>query len=101
MTNLSALPSVTFNGTFLELRNAALLLGGKENWKKRKVIAALGEEVCARALSLNPAALEEVKGALAAMFESLFTEEDRAMEAALKKAADRAYSDDYEDEDDI
>lgn len=93
MTNLTL--------SFLELRNAARLLGGSENWKKRLVTRAFGPEVCDRALSLNPVALEEMRGALAAMFESFFTDEDVAMEIALKKAADRVYSDDYEDEDDI
>lgn len=87
--------------SFLELRNAARLLGDQENWKKRLVIRAFGPDVCEKALSLDPSTLEEMKGVLAAMYESFFTEEDKAMEIALKKAADRTYSDDYEDEDDI
>ena len=88
-------------GSALQHRNAARLLGRKENWCKRLVREAFGEEACSQALSLNPAALEETKRALVALFEARFTDEDRDMEIALKKAAERAYSDDYEDEDDI
>lgn len=97
MTNLSTLPSVTFSGTFLELRNAALLLGGRESWKQRKVIAALGIEVCERALRANGAELEVAKKLLAAYFEAHFTDEDKQMEIALKKAEKPV----YESEDDI
>ena len=88
-------------GLNLSYRNAARLLGRKENWAKRLVREAFGDEVCDKALAMDTAELEEIKRLRVAYFESLFTDEDRNMEIALKRAADRAYSDDYETEDDI
>lgn len=99
---MTTLPSIIFKGTFLELRNAALLLGRKENWTKRLVTAAFGEEICDRALTLSDEVLKETKNILASCFESQFTDEDKAMEQAIKKAEDRIINDlPYEDEDDI
>jgi hypothetical protein len=88
-------------GLNLSYRNAARLLGRKENWCKRLVTKAFGEEVCNNALTLTQKELEEIKRLRVAYFESLFTEEDRAMEAALQRAAERTYFDCYETEEDI
>jgi hypothetical protein len=99
---MKTLPDIIFKGTFLELRNAARQLGGCKNWQKRQVIAAFGLEIAEMAMTLKESELEAVKKVLSAYFESRFTAEDKAMEVALKKAADRTYSDaPYEDEDDI
>ncbi len=99
---MKTLPTIIFKNTFLELRNAALQLGGCKNWQKRLCIAAFGLEIAEMAMTLTDKELKAVKRFLASYFESRFTEEDKAMEVALKKAADRTYSDaPYEDEDDI
>jgi len=99
---MKTLPTIIFKNTFLELRNAARQLGGCKNWQKRMCIAAFGVEIAEIAMTLTEKELEAVKKVLSAYFESRFTEEDKAMEVALKKAADRTYSDaPYEDEDDI
>lgn len=99
---MKTLPNIIFKGTFLELRNAALQLGGCKNWQKRQVIAAFGLEIAEMAMTLAEKELEAVKKVLSAYFESRFTAEDKAMDNAIKKAQDRIYTDaPYEDEDDI
>lgn len=85
----------------LKFRNAARLLGGRANWQKRIVSSCFGEEICNKALVCSQSELNAARVLLVDYFESKFTDEDRNMEIALKKAAERAYSDDYEDEDDI
>ncbi len=99
---MEKLPTVMFKGTFLELRNAALLLGRKENWTKRLVTAAFGEDICEIALAANEQELKLCRKLLSTYFESKFTAKDKAMEIAIKKAEDRIINDlPYEDEDDI
>ena len=85
----------------LQYRNAARLLGGRANWEKRLVTESFGKDVCNQALALAPAALKQTKDALTSLFEARFTDEDRAMEIALKKAAEKVYSDCYETEEEI
>lgn len=101
LLNVSALKPSNRPGSNLSYRNAARLLGRKENWAKRLVREAFGDEVCDKALALTDEELKESKRLLVEYFESKFTDEDRNMEIALKRAADRVYSDDYEDENDI
>lgn len=76
-------------GSAPHLRNVARQLGGRQNWQKLLVTTYFGDEVCDQALSLTPTALEETKRALVTFFETQFTDEDRNMEIALQRAADK------------
>ena len=99
---MKTLPTIIFKNTFLELRNAARQLGGRKNWQKRMCIAAFGAEIAEMAMTLTEKELEAVKKVLSAYFESRFTDLDKQMETAIKKAEDRIINDlPYEDEDDI
>ena len=99
---MKTLPTITFNGTFLELRNAAQQLGGCKNWQKRVVSAAFGLEIAEMAMTLAESELKAVKKFFVTYFESRFTDLDKQMETAIKKAEDRIINDlPYEDEDDI
>lgn len=99
---MKTLPNIIFKGTFLELRNAAMQLGGCKNWQKRQVIAAFGLEIAEMAMTLTHKELEAVKRFFVSYFESQFTDLDKAMEIALKKSQDRIMNDlPYEDEEDI
>jgi hypothetical protein len=99
---MKTLPTIIFKNTFLELRNAALQLGGCKNWQKRQVIAAFGLEIAEMAMTLTDKELKAVKRVLSTYFESRFTDLDKQMEIAIKKAEDRIINDlPYEDEDDI
>ena len=99
---MKTLPTITFNGSFLELRNAALQLGGCKNWQKRQVIAAFGLGIAEMAMTLTHRELGAVKRLFVAYFESQFTELDKKMDLAIKKAEYRIINDlPYEDEEDI
>lgn len=99
---MKTLPTIICKGTFLELRNAAQQLGGCKNWQKRQVIAAFGLEIAEMAMTLTHKELKAVKRLFVAYFESQFTDLDRAMEQAIKKAEQRILTDaPYEDEEDI
>ena len=99
---MKTLSTITFNGTFLELRNAAQQLGGCKNWQKRLCIAAFGLEISEMAMTLTDKELNAVKRVLSTYFESRFTDLDKQMELAIKKASERIYTDaPYEDEDDM
>lgn len=96
------LPTVIFKGTFLELRNAAMQLGGQKNWQKRQVIAAFGLEIAEMAMTLSDKELEAIKKFFVAYFENQFTDLDKAMDLAIKNAEQRILTDaPYEDEEDI
>ena len=99
---MKILPTIIFKNTFLELRNAAQQLGGCKNWQKRLCIAAFGLEIAEMAMTLAESELKAVKRFMASYFESRFTDLDKQMELAIKKASERIYTDaPYEDEDDI
>ena len=96
LLNASALKLSNRPGSNLRYRNAARLLGRKENWAKRLVREAFGDEVCDKALTCSQSNLNAAKLLMVAYFESKFTDEDREMEIALQKPFGI-----YEDEDDI
>ena len=99
---MKTLPTIIFKGTFLELRNAAQQLGGQKNWQKRLCVAAFGLEIAEMAMTLSDKELKAVKKFFVAYFESQFTDLDKQMEIAIKKAADRIITDaPYENEEDI
>jgi len=81
----------------LKFRNAARLLGGQKNWQKRIVSSCFGEEICNKALTCSQSELNAARLLLVNYFESKFTDDDKAMEIALKKAENPV----YETEDDI
>ena len=102
MKTIPTIPTITINGSFLQLRNAALQLGGKKNWQKRIVASAFGEEICYKALAAPESEIKAAKMLMAACFEARFTDLDKQMELAIKKAEERIIKDlPYEDEDDI
>jgi hypothetical protein len=85
------------NGKVLKYRNAARLLGGQKIWQKRIVSSCFGEEICNKALTCSQSELNAARLLLVNYFESKFTDDDKAMEIALKKAENPV----YETEDDI